>query len=112
MISNLLNITWRYMMRQKATTAMHIIGLTLGITVCLLIALFIRYEVSFDAYHPKAEQTYRLISDWRESGNLSKHFSTPFPLANTIRSEASGFEQVSFAHPVYVNTVEITPQKR
>jgi putative ABC transport system permease protein len=112
MISNLFNITWRYMMRQKATTAMHIMGLTLGITVCLLIALFIRYETSFDAYHPKAEQTFRLISDWRENGNLSKHFSTPFPLANTIRSEASGFEQVSFAHPVYVNTVEVTPQKR
>lgn len=112
MISNLFNITWRYLIRQKANTAMHIIGLTLGITVCLLIALFIRYEVSFDAYHPNANQTYRLISDWRENGNLSKHFSTPFPLANAVRSEASGFEQVSFAHPVYVNTVEVTPQKR
>ncbi len=91
---------------------MHIIGLTLGITVCLLIALFIRYEVSFDAYHPKASQTYRVISDWHEQGNLSQHFSTPFPLANAIRTEASGFEQVGFIHPVYVNTVEVTPQKR
>lgn len=91
---------------------MHIIGLTLGITVCLLIALFIRYEVSFDAYHPQANQTYRVISNWRENGELSKHFSTPFPLANTIRSEASGYGQVCFVHPVHVNTVEVTPQKR
>jgi putative ABC transport system permease protein len=112
MIANLLNITWRYLMRQKLNTTLHIMGLTLGITVCLLIALFIRYEVSFDAYHPKAKQTYRVISDWKEGSELSQHFSTPFPLANAIRTEASGFEQVGFVHPVYVNTVEVTPQKR
>lgn len=112
MISNLINITWRYLIRQKTNTTLHIIGLTLGITVCLLIALFIRYEVSFDAYHPNAKHTYRLISDWRENGQLNKHFSTPFPLANAIRSEASGFEHVTFVHPVYANTVEVTPQKR
>lgn len=112
MITNLINITWRYLIRQKVNSAMHIIGLTLGITVCLLIALFIRYEVGFDAYHPNAKHTYRLISDWRENGQLSRHFSTPFPLANAIRTEASGFEQVSFVHPVYVNTVEVSAQKR
>jgi putative ABC transport system permease protein len=112
MLTNLLNITWRYLMRHKANTALHVVGLTLGITVCLLIALFIRYELSFDGYHANAQRTYRVISEWTESKNLSKHFSTPFPLANTIRTEASGFEQVAFFHPVYVNTVEVTPQKR
>lgn len=109
---NIINLTVRYLMRQKTNTVMHIIGLTLGITVCMLISLFIRYEVSFDAYHSKAKQTYRVISDWYDQNNLSQHFSTPFPLANAIRTEASGFEQVGFIHPVYVNTVEVTPQKR
>jgi len=112
MLTNLLNITWRYLMRHKANTSLHLVGLTLGITVCLLIALFIRYELSFDGYHANAQRTYRVISEWTESKNLSKHFSTPFPLANAIRTEASGFEQVAFFHPVYVNTVEVTPQKR
>lgn len=107
-----LKIVVRHLSRQKLNTSLHIIGLTLGITVCLLIALFIGYELSFDSYHTKANQTYRVISDWHEQGNLSQHFSTPFPLANAIRTEASGFEQVGFVHPVYVNTVEVTPQKR
>jgi putative ABC transport system permease protein len=107
-----LYIAFRHLVRQKLNTTLHIIGLTLGITVCLLIALFIRYEISFDAYHPKAKSTYRLISDWRMNGELSHHFSTPFPLANAIRTEASGFEHVAFFHPVYVNTVEVNPQKR
>lgn len=112
MIINLLNTTSRYLIRHKANTALHIIGLTLGIMVCLLIALFIRYELSFDGYHAKAQQTYRLVSKWTENNSVSKHFSTPFPLANTIRSEASGFDHVGFIHPVYANTVEVTPQKR
>jgi putative ABC transport system permease protein len=112
MLTNLLSITWRGLIRQKLNTTLHIIGLTLGITVCLLIALFIRYEMSFDTYHPNAKNTYRLISDWMVHGQASQHFSTPFPLANALRTEASGFEQVSFVHPVYVSVVEVTTQKR
>lgn len=112
MLTNLIQSTWRYLVRQKIYTSLHVIGLTLGITVCLLIALFIRYELSFDAYHPNTGNTYRLVSDWIESKEVSHHFSTPFPLANAVRSEASGFEQVAFFHPVYVNTIEVTPQKR
>lgn len=112
MIPNLFNITWRHMMLQKINTVTHIVGLTLGITVCILIALFIRYELSFDAYHPHTKNTYRVISDWKESGRLSRHSSTPFPLASAIRTDASGFAHVSFVHPLYATAVEVAPQKR
>ncbi|MBY0435648.1 MAG: ABC transporter permease, partial [Cyclobacteriaceae bacterium] len=91
---------------------LHIIGLTLGITVCVLITLFIQYELSFDAYQEKADRTYRIISTWDESGKVEYHFSTPFPLANAVRTEMSGIENVSFAHPVYTKIVEVSPQKR
>ena len=43
--------------RHKLTTSLHVIGLTLGITVCLLIGLFIRHELSFDRYEEKAATT-------------------------------------------------------
>lgn len=112
MVSHLLSTTWRNLMRHKANTSLHVVGLTLGITVCLLIALFIHYELSFDGYHAKAKQTFRLVSKWTGNNEVSKHFSTPFPLANAIRTEASGFEHVGFFHPVYVNTVEVTEEKR
>jgi hypothetical protein len=39
LFNNLVFIVRRFI-RQKFTTALHIIGLTLGITVCLLIGLF------------------------------------------------------------------------
>lgn len=113
MFRNNLKTVFRHLSWQKLNTALHIIGLTIGMTVCLLIALFIRYELSFDAYHEKADRTYRVISRWTETnGQTNTHYSTPFPLANAIRNEMSGIEQVSFAHPVYTKIVEVSPQKR
>jgi len=111
MINNL-NVVFRHLNRQRLNTSLHIIGLTLGLSVCLVIALFIRYELSFDAYHEKADRTYRIISTWTQNGKSDYHFSTPFPLANAIRTEVTGLEHVSFAHPVYTKIVELSPQKK
>ncbi len=110
-IKNLL-LSFRHLGRQKLNSSLHIIGLTLGLSVCLVIALFIRYELSFDAYHEKADRTYRVISKWTQNGKSDYHFSTPFPLANAIRTEVTGLEHVSFAHPVYTKIVEVSPLKR
>ena len=59
--------------RQKLTTSFHIVGLTLGITVCLLIGLFIRHELSFDAYHSKAARIYRVNQVWADFGKKEFH---------------------------------------
>jgi ABC-type antimicrobial peptide transport system permease subunit len=110
---NKIKIIFRHLNRQKLNTVLHITGLTLGISVCLLIALLIKYELSFDSYHDKADRTYRVITKWTEPNKqTSYHFSTPFPLANTIRTEMTGIENVTFAHPVYTKIVEVNPHKR
>ena len=57
MIFKNLSIILRRFFRRKLTTTLHIVGLTLGITVCLLIGLFIKYELSFDSYESKANRT-------------------------------------------------------
>jgi putative ABC transport system permease protein len=109
---NNLKIVIRHLSRQKLNTSLHIIGLTLGLSVCLVIVLYIKYELSFDSYHEKSDRTYRVISVWSEGDKQDKHFSTPFPLANAIRNEVSGIEHITLAHPVYTKLVEITPSKR
>ncbi|HSU27801.1 MAG TPA: hypothetical protein VLJ68_05425, partial [Chitinophagaceae bacterium] len=70
--------------RQKFTTSLHIVGLTLGITVCLLIGLFIKHELSFDRYESKAKRTYRINQAWIDVGKKAYEFATPFPLADQI----------------------------
>lgn len=112
MIINNLKLAYRHLLRQKLNTTLHIVGLTLGMGVCLLIALLIRYEMSFDGYHPKASHIYRVNSVFIDAGERNYHFSTPMPLADALRNGISDLEAVTLAHPAYNTIVEITPEKR
>jgi hypothetical protein len=96
--------------RQKLTTSLHIVGLTLGITVCLLIGLFVKYELSFDAYENKADRTYRLNTVWVDFGKKEFHYSTPFPLADQIR-KIFGLENVTKVHHLSSNSSNQSNQK-
>ena len=113
MLRNNFQFSLRRLSRQKIHTALHIIGLTLGMSVCLLIGLFIRYELSFDSYHDKANRTYRINSVWNEFGTKNFHFSSPFPLANEIRKTISNVEHVTQVHhPMGKPIIEINYDKK
>jgi putative ABC transport system permease protein len=60
MFHNFLKTAFRNMLRHKGFTSINITGLTLGLSVCLLIGLFVKDEKSFDAGFPQSEQIYRL----------------------------------------------------
>ena len=93
-----IRVAFRRLSRQKIHTSLHVLGLTLGITVCLLIGLFIRHELSFDSYHDNTDRTYRINTIWTDAGIKQKHYSTPFPLAQTLRKEISGLKYVTHVH--------------
>src|SRR6478609_601391 len=112
MIIKNLQLAFRHLSRQKLNTTLHIVGLTLGMSVCLLIALFLRHELSFDAYHENAERTYRVNSIWSEANRIDYHYSTPMALAEAIRTDVTGMDHVTLAHPQQKTIVEINPQKR
>src|SRR5688572_1195456 len=111
MFLNNFRLALRHLTRQKLHTLLHIVGLTLGMSVCLLIGLFLRYELSFDTYHKYSSRTFRINSAWIETGIKDLHYSTPMPLAEALRSEVTGPEIVVQAHPLWDEVVEINPQK-
>jgi putative ABC transport system permease protein len=59
MLKNYLKIALRNFRRQKAFSLINISGLAIGMACCLLLMLFIRYELSFDRYHENAKNIYR-----------------------------------------------------
>ncbi|TMI71615.1 MAG: FtsX-like permease family protein [Bacteroidetes bacterium] len=111
MIKNIPFILRRFK-RQRLTTFLHVLGLTLGISVCLLIGLFIKHELSFDSYESKADRTYRINQVWIDFGKKNFHFSTPFPLADQVRKDVPGLEYVTKVHHPFESIIEITPLKR
>ncbi|MEQ8472604.1 MAG: FtsX-like permease family protein [Marinoscillum sp.] len=63
--------TLRVLSRNKKHTVINIIGLTLGIAVCILVGLYIQYEHTFDSFHSKEGRIYRINQsmiwgDWDE----------------------------------------------
>jgi putative ABC transport system permease protein len=58
MFKNYLKIAFRNFRRQKAFSLINISGLSIGMTCCLLLMLFIDYEISFDRYHKNAKYIY------------------------------------------------------
>jgi len=61
MIKNYLKIAWRNLWKHKGFSTINILGLTIGITVCLMIFLFILNEFSVDNFHAKGKNIYRVM---------------------------------------------------
>ena len=67
----MLNIFLRYIRRNQFYTAVNILGLSLGLTACLVIYTIIHHELSFDRFHPASDRIYRVMGDLPEaSGNI------------------------------------------
>jgi putative ABC transport system permease protein len=61
MIRNYLKTAWRNLMKNKAFSLINILGLTIGITVCMMIYLFIMNEFSVDRFHKNSDRIYRVM---------------------------------------------------
>ncbi|HEV8515552.1 MAG TPA: permease prefix domain 2-containing transporter, partial [Cyclobacteriaceae bacterium] len=81
MLKNYFKIAFRSLWRSKAHSFINVFGLGLGIACCFLIALFVRDELTFDTFHSKADQIYRVYAreDWGEKQQFF-YTVTPFPM--------------------------------
>lgn len=62
MFRNYLKIAWRTLVNQKMYSLLNLWGLCLGLTCVLIITLYLKNELTFDAFHDKADRTYRITT--------------------------------------------------
>jgi putative ABC transport system permease protein len=87
MFENYLKITLRNIFKHKGHTFINIFGLSVGITCCLLLLLWIQDELSYDRYHENADRIYRVISQYEVDGKLRRSAATSAPLAPAVINE-------------------------
>jgi putative ABC transport system permease protein len=63
MIKNYFKIAFRNLWKNKVFSFINIMGLTVGMTACFLIFLYVKFELSYDSFHSKADRIYRVVSD-------------------------------------------------
>ncbi|OYQ33607.1 hypothetical protein CHU95_14615 [Niveispirillum lacus] len=60
MLRNWLLIAWRQLLRHKLYTAINVVGLAIGLSACMMIAVQVRFETGFDSFHAKADRIVRV----------------------------------------------------
>src|SRR5687768_3399191 len=63
MFKNYFRTAYRNLLRHKAFSFINIAGLTLGLTACLLIGLFVYDELQYDKFLPEGDRIYRVYND-------------------------------------------------
>jgi putative ABC transport system permease protein len=61
MLKNYLLLAFKHMAKQKVFSLINILGLTVGITCCLMIFLYIQHEKSYDRFHKDGDRIYRVV---------------------------------------------------
>ena len=84
MIKNYFKIALRNLRKQRFYSLINILGLAIGLAVCLLITLFVLDELSYDRYHEKADRIQRVHISYSLGGKEGHGAVAAAPLAQTM----------------------------
>ena len=98
---NYMTVGVRALVKNKTYAFINILGLAIGMAACLMILLYVRYEMSYDRWLPDAERIYQFQSRYkaRDTGQEAQLQMTPYRAGKSIRDD---FPQVE--REVYVTT--------
>ena len=63
MIRNYFVVAFRGIMRNKAYSFINILGLSVGVACCMLLALYIQDEYSYDRHIADGDRVYRIVTE-------------------------------------------------
>jgi putative ABC transport system permease protein len=98
MWKNYLTVGLRTLGKNRTYAFINIFGLTVGLAVCLLLLLFVRHHMRYDAWLPNAERTFQLQSE-RVATEEPPTFTqrTFYPAAAAIEKDFPQIENVAAA---------------
>ncbi|MGD8535490.1 MAG: ABC transporter permease, partial [Candidatus Aminicenantes bacterium] len=113
MLNNYFKTAIRNLKRYKIYSFVNITGLSVGLACCILIALYIHFELSYDDFHEKADNIYRIIEIETESGKKQYSATIPAPLAPTLSDEFPEIMRVvRIFHPSWIEKWKISHEDK
>lgn len=108
MFKNYIKVAFRNLKKHKVFSFINILGLSVGLTCCILIGLYINEEMSFDKFHNKSDNIYRFTRVFKSpDGSTSLHLSSLAPAYSPLlRAEyANEIEKIG-RYVTFSGTVE------
>lgn len=93
MIRNYFKLAVRNLMKHKTFSFINIFGLSIGLTCCMLISLYIFHEYSYDRFHEKGDRIYQLGAVLDPGGDDKANATVPAAISNLLLQEYPEIEE-------------------
>ena len=100
--------SFRVLTRHRAFSLVNTLGLAIGISVFIALALYIQFEFSFDKFHENADRIYRVEQIMIEGGRTERMVGTPEPLWQVFEKD---FPEVEASMRFVTMEVELVPEE-
>jgi putative ABC transport system permease protein len=87
MFKNYITTAFRNLWKRRAFSAINVVGLSVGMTACFLIFLYVRFELSYDAFHKQADRIYRVVCDIKTPGKTIRADGPAWPVLPNMQSQ-------------------------
>jgi len=108
MIRNYFKTAWRNIVRNKAFSVIKILGLGIGLAVCMLIFLYTKDELSYDRFHKNKARIFRVIQTLQAGDNPPQTIG----ITTDIIGEAFSREIPEIQQYVRINGITVTLKKK
>lgn len=95
-------IAYRSLTKSPAYLFINLVGLAAGLAAALIVFVYVRYELSYDNWIPRAETTYQLqtASRHNQSGEETLSQMAPYPAVAALRKDFPQITAATYAMPV------------
>lgn len=107
MFTNYFRIAWRNLLHNKIFSVIKILGLSIGLSVCMLIFLYTKDEISYDRFHENKAQIFRIVQDWQMGDQPTQKLG----ITNAVMGETFAKEIPEVNQFVRINGSGVTVKK-
>lgn len=112
MLDHYLKMAFRSLLRNKLSSIINILGLAVGMGVCLLIFQYIHFELSFDKFHKDADRVYRLTTtEFRNGVDLGTEMYTTYAVGPSSKTVIPAVKDFARVHPQKEGLIVINSEK-
>lgn len=98
MLKNFVQTAFRHFRKQRFFSSLNLLGLTIGLATCLMIALYVVNELSYDRYNPLSKRIYRVEAHFRIAGENLDEKIVPAVLGPTMVHDFSAVQSYVRLH--------------
>ena len=101
MFKNYLKIAFRNIFKFKIFSTINVLGLAIGMAICLLMLMYVVNEISYENFHQKKDRIYRIAVEWGSEKSKMKFAGSMPALAPALNSQIPEVEKAIRIQPDY-----------